>query len=39
LIVNPDLTVRRLWVSPDWLARTGQGSLAALPEISAPAAA
>lgn len=22
LIVNPDLSVRRLWVSPDWLART-----------------
>lgn len=40
LIVNPDLTVRRLWVSPDWLARTeAKEVLAALPEISAPAAA
>jgi len=40
LIINADRTVRQLWVSPDWLARTEAGEvLAALPEVSAQAVA
>jgi peroxiredoxin len=40
LIINADRTLRQLWVSPDWLARTEADTvLAALPEVSTSVAA